>query len=41
MQPLVGKEDKGLNLHHLPRVTSIITDIVNKEIENLVYPKML
>ncbi len=37
---MVG-EDSKVNLNSLPKVASIITSIVNKEIDNLCYPGCL
>lgn len=42
VKPVLGRGDNTyFNLNSLPRVTSIITDLVNKEISDLVYPKRL
>lgn len=40
VEPVVG-EESSINLKSIPRVTSIITDLVNKEIENLCFPGCL
>jgi len=40
VNPVLGSQD-AFNLQSLPKVTSIITDVVNKEIGDLVYPKRL
>ena len=38
--PVVGEESK-VNLNSLPKVASIITNVVNKEIDNLCFPGYL
>jgi Ca2+-dependent lipid-binding protein len=40
VEPVVG-EESSINLKSLPRVTTIITDLVNKEIDNLCFPGSL
>ena len=40
VEPVVG-EESSINLKSLPRVTNIITDLVNKEIDNLCFPGSL
>ena len=40
VEPIVG-EQTMINLKSLPKVTELITDIVNKEINDLVFPKRL
>lgn len=34
-------EESSINLKSIPRVTTIITDLVNKEIDNLCFPGYL
>ena len=42
VRPVLGRDEtSNFNLQSLPKVTSIITDVVNKEIADLVYPKRL
>ena len=42
VKPVLGRDaTSNFNLQSLPKVTSIITDVVNKEISDLVYPKRL
>lgn len=41
VQSVLGHSDNTLNLQSLPKVTSIISETVNKEISDLVYPNKL
>jgi hypothetical protein len=40
VEPVLGTESQ-INLKSIPTITALITDIVNKEIDNLCYPQKL
>ncbi len=38
---MLGRDEQQLKLSSIPKATSVITNIVNKEINDLVYPNKL
>lgn len=41
VHPVLGPQDSNLNLKSLPKVSSVITEVVEVQISNLIYPNKL